>query len=169
MKQIILFGLLLIILFSSFDIVAGKKHCQSYRKKLDSIQAKQRQANSNKRSNSLAAQEAKARKTWWQCENGKLKLKAKKQPKVKTKRDNKKKVMTSFSVNKQKVKPLKPIMPFSSQNSVMTNAKYQGEKLRAWLLFYQPKKICRQPKSMSQFSACAEEKRRQQIEFEQNY
>jgi len=169
MKQIILFSLLFIIFFSSFEVIAGKKHCQSYRKKLDSIQAKQRQANSNKRSNSLATQEAKARKTWWQCENGKLKPKAKKKPRVKIKRTNKKKVINLRRVDGEKSGSPKPIMPFSTQNSVLIHAKYQGEKLQAWLLFYQPKKTCRRPKSMSQFSACAEEKRRQQIEFEKNY
>ena len=78
MKQVIIFSLLLIMLLSSFEALAGKKHCQSYRKKLDSIQAQQRQANSNKRSKSLATQEAKARNNWWQCENGKLTSKTKK-------------------------------------------------------------------------------------------
>ena len=132
MKQIILFSLLFIILFSSFEVIAGKKHCQSYRKKLDSIQAKQRQANSNKRSNSLATQEAKARKTWWQCENGKLKPKAKKKPRVKIKRTNKKKVINLRRVDGKKAKSPKPIMPFSTQNSVMIHAKYQGEKRCSW-------------------------------------
>tara|TARA_R110000764_G_scaffold24452_10_gene58830 strand:+ start:663 stop:1172 length:510 start_codon:yes stop_codon:yes gene_type:complete len=169
MKQVIIFSLLLIMLLSSFEALAGKKHCQSYRKKLDSIQAQQRQANSNKRSKSLATQEAKARNNWWQCENGKLKSKTKKKQRVKLKHTDQKKIISVGGANNKKIAPLKALVPFASNSPVVVRSKYQGEKLQAWLKFYQVNKGCRQPKSMSQFSACVEDKRRQQTEFEKSY
>ncbi|WP_085298388.1 hypothetical protein [Cognaticolwellia mytili] len=83
MKWIIGFSTLTLLVMFSFSAFAGKKQCQTYREKLDNIQAQQRQSNSLKRSNSLSVREDKARDTWWRCENGKLKKKSKKKKKAK--------------------------------------------------------------------------------------
>tara|TARA_R110000787_G_scaffold130058_5_gene241965 strand:+ start:160 stop:699 length:540 start_codon:yes stop_codon:yes gene_type:complete len=171
MKRIILFKLFLVLVLCSFLATAGKKHCQDYRKKLDNIQSKQRQANSNKRSNSLSTQEATARNKWWSCETGKLKVKTKTKTKTKKRKKSKKKI-----TNKQKkLKPSskavnnKPLVPFASSSPLVVRAKYQGAKLQAWLQFYQAAKVCARPKSTQQFAACVEDKHRQQVEFEKSY
>lgn len=171
MKRIILFKLFLVLLLSSFIATAGKKHCQDYRKKLDNIQAKQRQANSNKRSNSLATQETTARNKWWSCETGKLKPKVKKRKKPKKKISNKQKKLkhSRRAVNKKQNNNNKPLVPFASNSPLVVRATYQGDKLQAWLQFYQADKICARPKSTQQFAACVEDKRRQKIEFEKSY
>ncbi len=157
--------------FMSFLATAGKKHCQSYRNKLDNIQAQQRQASSHKRSISLSNKEAKARDKWWRCETGKLKPKSKKkkQKKAKSKSSSKKNNIGPQAAASKKVKSTKPLIPFASNSPVVVRSRYQGEKLQAWLLFYQADKICRRPKSTQQFAACVEDKRRQQIEFEKSY
>ncbi len=165
MKGIIGLCLALIMLVITFPVIAGKKHCQGYRSKLDNIQAQQRQGNSLKRSNSLAVREAKARDTWWRCETGKMKKKTSKSKK-KTNKKNSKKQTTQAPV---KLQTLKPLSPFSSNKPVVVRSKYQGEKLQAWLQYYQPEKQCARPKSTQTFAACVEDKRRQQIEFEQGY
>ena len=92
----------------SFLATAGKKHCQSYRNKLDNIQAQQRQASSHKRSISLSNKEAKARDKWWRCETGKLKPKSKKKKKAKSKPSSKKNNISPRAVTKKKSKALNP-------------------------------------------------------------
>ncbi|MBA6389713.1 hypothetical protein H4J38_02855 [Colwellia sp. BRX10-3] len=171
MKRIILFSLMLMTLLSAFLATAGKKQCQGYRNKLDNIQAQQRQANSHKRSNSLATKETKARDTWWQCETGKLKPKSKKKKKSKPKKSHKKKPkkISSPPSDHKPYKKIKPLVPFASNNPVVMRSKYQGEKLQAWLTFYQPAKMCARPKSTQQFAACVEDKRLQQTEFDKSY
>jgi len=163
---------MLMMLISSFLATAGKKHCQDYRSKLDNIQAQQRQASSNKRSQSLSTKEAKARDTWWQCETGKLKvkLKKKKQKRSKKKDIQKKQLIKQNTklADHKSYKMIKPLMPFASNNPVVL-AEDQDEKLQAWLSFYQPAQMCARPKSTRQFAACVEDKRRQQAEFEKNY
>ena len=159
------------ILLGSFSATAGKKHCQAYRSKLDNIQNQQRQASSNKRSQRLSNKEAKARNTWWQCETGKLKPKLKKKKK---KKKSKKKYTNNKKQNKtihelKDHKPIKPLVPFASNNPVIVRSIYQNAKLQAWLLFYKPAKMCARPKSTQQFAACVEDKRRQQRAFEQSY
>lgn len=52
---------------------ATPRKCEKYKTKLDTIQKKQRQANSLKRSNKLKEQEQKAFKVWRKCKQGKLK------------------------------------------------------------------------------------------------
>jgi ABC-type multidrug transport system fused ATPase/permease subunit len=171
MKRIILFWLMLITLTISFLAIAGKKHCQSYRKKLDNIQAQQRQASSLKRSNSLSAREAKARDSWWRCETGKLKAKKEKKKKAKKKYSKKlkqKNITQQNAANRPK-KSSKVLIPFASNRAVVVRAKYQGEQLKAWLTFYRPAKMCARPKSTQQFAACVEDKRRQQAAFESSY
>ncbi len=171
MKRIILLWLMLITLTASFLATAGKKHCKNYRKKLDNIQAQQRQASSLKRSNSLSAREAKARDNWWRCETGKLKVKKKKKKKAKKKSSKKlkqKNIIEQKAANRPK-KSAKVLIPFASSRAVVVRAKYQGEQLKAWLTFYRPAKMCARPKSTQQFAACVEDKRRQQAAFESSY
>jgi len=161
MKWVIGLSSFIFLLVCSFSALAGKKHCQSYRNKLDNIQAQQRQANTLKRSNSLAAREGKARDTWWRCENGKLKKKSKKKKKAK-----KNKTVRKAKPIKNKAKKT---APFVSNRPIVIRAKYQGKQLQSWLKFYQPEKRCARPKSTQIFAACVEDKRRQQGEFEKNY
>ena len=71
MKALIYFTLFCI--FTSFPVSAIAGKCDKYKAKLDNIQAKQRQANSVKRSNKLKEQELKAFKKWRKCQQGKLK------------------------------------------------------------------------------------------------
>lgn len=169
MKRTILFSLLLIILLCSFSTLAGKKQCQKYRKKLDNIQVQQRQASSLKRSNSLSSREAKARDTWWQCESGKHKVNSKKKNK-KSKKAHSKKRQPAVQYTKIKQSMAhKPLVPFATNRPLVVRSRYEGEKLQAWSSFYQLKKKCIRPKSMQQFANCAEDKRRQQVEFEKSY
>ncbi|TWX63913.1 hypothetical protein [Colwellia sp. C1TZA3] len=166
MKRIMLCSLILMILCSSFLATAGKKHCQDYRQKLDNIQAQQRQANTHKRSHSLSSKEAKARDRWWGCETGKLKAKSKSKQAKKSKQKLTSKKTPSSS---KRYKNSKPLVPFASNNPLVMRSKYQGEKLQAWLLFYQPAKKCARPKSIQHFAICVEDKRSQHTEFEKSY
>lgn len=164
---------MLMLLCASFLATAGKKYCQDYRQKLDNIQAQQRQANTHKRSHSLSSKEAKARDRWWRCETGKLKAKSKskREKKSKQKLANKKtkNKTRSQSVPLKLYKNSQALVPFASNNPVVMRSKYQGEKLRAWLVFYQPAKKCARPKSLQHFALCIEDKRSQQTEFEKRY
>lgn len=169
MKRTILFSILLISLLCSFSTLAGKKQCQKYRKKLDNIQAQQRQSSSLKRSNSLSTREGKARDIWWQCENGKLNVKSKKENKKAKKASHRKKQSAPQYTKIKQYSDSKPLVPFATNRPLVVRARYEGEKLQAWLSFYQLKKNCIRPKSMPQFASCAEDKRRQQVEFEKSY
>ncbi|MFT6902722.1 MAG: hypothetical protein ACJAXS_002941 [Colwellia sp.] len=179
MKRIMLCSLILMLLCASFLAAARKKHCQDYRQKLDNIQAQQRQANTHKRSHSLSSKEAKARDRWWRCETGKLKTKSKAKGKSKSKQEKKSKQKLANKKTKNKTRsqsvPLKlyknskALVPFASNNPVVMRSKYLGEKLRAWLVFYQPAKKCARPKSIQYFAKCVEDKRSQQTEFEKSY
>jgi hypothetical protein len=173
MKRIILCSLMLMLLYASFSATAGKKRCLEYRQKLDNIQAQQRQANTQKRSHSLSSKEAKARDRWWGCETGKLRAKSKsKQEKKSKQKIASKKIQNktrSQSVLPKQYKNSKALVPFASNNPVVMRSKYQGEKLRAWLVFYQPAKKCAQPKSIQHFAKCVEDKLSQQTEFEKSY
>jgi hypothetical protein len=164
---------MLMLLCASFLATAGKKHCQDYRQKLDNIQAQQRQANTHKRSHSLSSKEVKARNKWWRCETGKLKAKSM----SKQEKKSKKKIASKKAQNKTRsqsvplklYKHSKALVPYASNNPLVMRSKYQGEKLRAWLVFYQPEKKCARPKSIQDFALCVEEKRSQQTEFEKSY
>lgn len=149
------------------DANAGKKHCQGYLKKLDNIKAQQRQGNSISKSNSLAKKESKARKVWWQCETGKLKKKSKKGKKTSTSVQANKQTMTTKRVKSYQV--TKKLVPFSSNKAIVAQAPYQGDRLYAWLDFYQQPKECSRPKSTQVFAKCMEDKRLQQQKFEQKY
>ena len=170
MQKIMTLSLLLLCFLFPHTVTAGKKHCEGYRSKLDNVQAQQRQSNTNKRSLSLANKEAKARKTWWQCETGKLKPKSKKKKQKKVQPKQRKAIkITRAQADQKSYKAIKPLMPFAGNQPVVSRSRYQNEKLQAWLAFYQPAKMCARPKSTQQFAACVEDKRRQQTEFEKSY
>jgi hypothetical protein len=170
---------MLMLFYASFLATAGKKNCQGYRQKLDNIQAQQRQANTHKRSHSLSSKEAKARDRWWRCETGKLKAKSKAKGKSKSKQEKKSKQKVASQQTKNKTrsqsaalklyKNSKALVPFASNNPLVMRSKYQGEKLWAWLVFYQPAKKCARPKSIQDFALCVEDKRSQQTKFEKSY
>lgn len=164
-------SLLLLCFLFSHTVTAGKKHCEGYRSKLDNVQVQQRQSNSNKRSLSLANKEAKARKTWWQCETGKLKPKTNKTKKKKIVKQKKRKIAKPIKVlvEQKSYEPIKPLMPFAGVQPVVLQSSDQSKKLQAWLTFYQPAKMCSQPKSTQQFVSCVEDKRKQRAEFESSY
>lgn len=171
MQKLITLSLILTCFLFSHIATAGKKHCQGYRNKLGNVQAQQRQSNSNKRSLSLANKEDKARKTWWQCETGKLKPKLKKKSKKKKLKQKKISAPKPIKMLAKQMPdtPLKPLMPFAGEQPVELRSSDQYKKLQAWLAFYQPAKMCARPKSTQQFAACVEDKRRQQAEFENSY
>jgi hypothetical protein len=84
-------GMYFKIIFMGFTLVfshasyAGKKQCQPYLDKLRNVQSQQKQGHSLKRAERLNKLEAKARKIWWQCEQGHLK-KVKMSKKIKKKK-----------------------------------------------------------------------------------
>ncbi len=71
MKALLYFTLFMFL--TAPPLEAAPKKCKKYKTKLDTIQKKQRHANSGKRSNKLKEQELKAFKTWRKCKQGKLK------------------------------------------------------------------------------------------------
>ncbi|MGB1263322.1 MAG: hypothetical protein ACPG52_10455 [Cognaticolwellia sp.] len=170
--SLLLFSILITLLLYSFSANATKPECQKYRKKLDNIHAQQRQASTLKRSNSLAKREDKARDTWWRCQNGKLKAKPKKSAKKKkssVKRVKLKKLKKLKGMRAERNSEYQAFVPVANNNPVAGGTVYQGEKLQAWLTFYQADKKCTRPKSTQEFVACAEDKRRQRAKFEKTY
>jgi len=53
------------------DALAKAKKCKKYQEKYQAIQAKQRQANTNKQSNKLKEKANKSFKQWQRCKQGK--------------------------------------------------------------------------------------------------
>ena len=153
----------------------GKQACKKYLDKLHKVQAKQRTGHSLKQSNKLREQENSAREVWWQCE----KSDNKKNKKISAKKSAKKTVKSS--VKPQKIaKNSSPslattlkrapgnISPFASSTAIEIKAKYQGQQQLDWLAFYQQPKKCYRPENLKIFAACVEDKRHQQVLFEQN-
>jgi len=68
-----------------------------------------------------------------------------------------------------KGRTLKAGTPFKTSHAIVLKSKYQGDKKRAWLAFYQQPKRCQQPKSLQVFALCSEDKQTQRISFEQKY
>ena len=159
--KLIMMSVLLLLPFVS----EAKKRCKPLLEKLHNIQAMQRTSYSSKRGSSLRAREDKARDKWWQCEQGKgAKRKGKKKKKTKNKGYKKR--------NSYKPLELKTTLrttPFKTQNAVVIKSKYQGDKKRAWLKFYQQPAHCNRPKNLSVFASCSEDKQLQRINFEQGY
>jgi len=157
--------LLLIAVFSiTSPTLEAKKRCKPLLAKLQNIQAMQRHGYSAKQGLSLRSREDKARKNWWQCENGSGKKKKKT-----TKKSQRK--TASYSTEKSSVnrKIIKAGTPFKTSNTIVIKSKYQGEKKRAWLAFYQQPTRCQRPKNLSVFAFCSENKQTQRAGFEQKY
>ncbi len=154
-----------ITLLISMPSYAGKKQCKSYLEKLRIIQTQQKQGNSLKRSESLKKRESTARHKWWQCERGQLKtLKRKNNKKKKSKGESSNRQLKRVN-SLEKVRASK-IKPFQTSAAVVIKSRYKGEKLQAWLQYYQQPKKCQRPKSTKQFAFCVENRRRQQLAFE---
>jgi hypothetical protein len=144
---------------------AGKSQCQPYLDELRNIQSQQREGYSAKRGESLNKREAKARKKWWGCERGLLKkIKKSKKKKPKRAKVSKKHQLpnhtqaTGVKLNQS---------PFQTSNALVIKSRYQGRQLQAWLKYYQQPKQCMRPKTTQQFAFCVENRRLQQMSFEQ--
>jgi hypothetical protein len=172
MKLTIRSKVFILLIICSEPVFAGKEHCKGYRDKLDNIYAQQRQANSHKRSNSLALRENKAREAWWRCENGERNKKPKQKKKSQqVKYEKITKVSNKSTIIDRKINKSKAgqVRPFTIIQPIIMRTKYQEKQLEAWLRFYQPEKKCSRPKSMKIFATCVEDKRRQQAAFEKSY
>jgi hypothetical protein len=143
----------------------AKKRCKPLLEKLHNIQAMQRSGYSSQRGISLRAREDKARDKWWQCEQGRGR-----KAKSKTKK-NSKKTSNQYSATYKKATHTKISAgtPFKTSNSIVIKSKYQGNKKRAWLKFYQQPAQCNRPKSLAVFASCSEDKQAQRFDFEQEY
>lgn len=161
---------LIIVLLLISPVTAAKKRCKPLLEKLHNIQALQRSGNSSKRSISLRNREDKARDNWWQCEQGRSKKTKKKEKK---KRDSK---TASYPTKGKNTKTKSPksrkitaSTPFNTSHAIVIKSKYQGDKKRAWLRYYQQPNQCIRAKSLSVFAACSENKQTQGAEFEKQY
>ena len=162
----------------------AKKRCKPLLVKLHNIQAMQRSGYSLKRGQSLRAREDKARAKWWTCEHSSLeKFKEKYSNKSKSKSNKEKAGKSTKSAgnslannknnyakkNKEPVKSPQKSTVFNQHSAIVIKSKYQGDKQRAWLGFYQQPIKCKQPKSMTVFVYCNEDKLKQQGDFEKIY
>ncbi|MDC1256021.1 hypothetical protein N8Z89_00485, partial [bacterium] len=124
--------LLIFIIFMSFIIpfkaLAGKKICESYLAKLRNIQSQQRAGYSNKKGQTLAEREKKARDHWWQCEQGKLSKKKGTKKVKKSKKKNKSLVKNMISSSYQSISIGRTLT-----NNVVIKAKFQGQQQKNWL------------------------------------
>lgn len=146
---------------------AGKRQCQPYLDKLRNVQSQQKQGHSLKRGESLNKQEDKARKIWWQCEQGHLKKthssnKQKKQQKYKMPKQQSLTAVSLTQMSKVSVKPFQTTAP------LVIKSRYQGKQLQAWLQYYRQPKKCSRPKTTKQFAFCVEDRRNQQLVFEKS-
>jgi len=156
-----LFIVITMLLFP--QVSEAKKRCKPLLEKLHNVQAMQRSGYSTQRGDSLRAREDKARDKWWQCETGKSKKLSKK------KKKKSKALSSSSKIKHSKNKVIKAGTPFKTNRVVVIKSKYQGDKKRAWLGFYQQPIQCQQPKSLQVFAFCSENKQAQQTMFEQKY
>jgi hypothetical protein len=152
------------LLFSNVSF-AGKKQCEPYLDNLRNIQSQQKQGHSLKRGERLNKLETKARKNWWQCEQGKLK-KAKRSKNQKKQQKNKIVTRRSLSTISLTHVTKENIEPFKTSTPLVMKSRYQGKQLQAWLLYYQQPKKCSRPKTTKQFAFCVENRRTQQLAFE---
>jgi len=160
-QKIAFFSVVLLYIPTSY---AGKSQCQPYLDKLRNVQSQQRQGHSFKQGESLNKREAKARKKWWQCERGLLK---------KSKSPNKKKqklikVVKKYQLSNDTKKTGGKLnqSPFQTSDALVIKSRYQGKQLEAWLKYYQQPKKCMRPKTTKQFAFCVENRRMQEISFE---
>ena len=145
------FMLLVILLYSA--TVQAKKRCKPFLEKLHSIQSMQRQGHSLNRGKNLRVKEDKARDKWWQCEHSSLaKFKAQYGgKKKKNKKYESKKIVRKSSyyakVNKVLSHPESSAASFNQSSAIVIKSKYEGDKLSAWLQFYQQPIKCQRPKN----------------------
>jgi len=160
-RQVTFFSLILLYLPVSY---AGKSQCRPYLDKLRNVQSQQRQGHSFKQGESLNKRETKARKKWWQCERGLLKInKSRKKRKQEKTKVAKKYQLPSYT---QKAGVKLNQSPFQTANALVIKSRYQGKQLQAWLKYYQQPKQCMRPKTTKQFAFCVENRRLQQMSFE---
>ncbi|MGL1955882.1 MAG: hypothetical protein OCD00_01015 [Colwellia sp.] len=170
-------GFIIVLFMLTFcNEVVAKKRCKPQLAKLQQIQAMQRHGHSLRGGQSLRKREDKARKKWWQCEHSSArKNKLKKKNKNKGKDRSKKRVKKNNKKGSIKlVKAGKPLInstasPFKTNQVIVVKSKYQGNKKFAWLSFYQQPSRCRQPKNLSIFASCSEDKKAQRLVFEKSY
>ncbi|TMM47704.1 hypothetical protein [Colwellia ponticola] len=188
MKKVITYIIIALLTLGYTTSVEAKKRCKPLLAKLHNIQAMQRSGYSLKRGQSLRAREDKARAKWWACEHSSLaKFKEKYGSKSKSEsenKSNKKKAEKSTKSagkslannkkhyakkNKETVKSPQKSTVFNQHSAIVIKSKYQGDKQRAWLGFYQQPIKCKHPKSMAVFVYCNEDKLKQQDDFEKVY
>jgi hypothetical protein len=169
-----LFLLNILIIGLLVSPVQAKKRCKPLLDKLHNVQAMQRTGYSLKRGETLRKKEDKARDKWWQCEHssrfseGKTKKKKKsKKNRVKARTTRENRVHTS-SKNVYLTKKI-TATPFAGSESIVIKSKYHGKMKFAWLDFYQKPNKCQRPSSLSVFASCNEDKRAQQLTFEDHY
>jgi hypothetical protein len=162
----IIFFISMALIFSQQSL-AGKKHCQRYEDKLANIQSKQRQGHSVKRSERLKKKEESARKTWWQCQQSQVtkpivnkQNKQKKKPRKISVKDRQLLRSSTRDVKNNRIDP------FETSAALVLKSRYQGEKLQAWLKYYQQPKQCSRPKTIKKFAFCVENRRTQQLAFD---
>ncbi len=169
-------SLVLVIIFLCCNpLVFAKKRCKALQKELHLIQAQQRKGYSLQRGVSLRAREDKAREKWWQCEHpsyGRKKTVKKKTKNRKREKPTQQSTLDSAKSQRNMTNELegkRVTAPFISLESIVVNSTYQGEKLFAWLRFYQQPAQCYRPNNLSVFAFCSENKQAQKIDFEQGY
>jgi hypothetical protein len=160
--------IIMILVFPS--ITLAKKRCKPLLEKLHRVQALQRKPYSAQKGISLRNREDKARDLWWQCENGSSKTK-KKINKKKKQQNKKSRTKGNYFSRTTKVKNKKNnvVIPFKTSNAIVIKSKYKGDKQVAWLTFYQQPSQCIQPKKLSVFAFCSENKQAQRADFEKYY
>lgn len=160
--KVILIGITIACTQESY---AGKRQCQPYLDKLRNVQSQQKQGHSLKRGESLNKQENKARKIWWQCEQGHLKKTHSSKNKQQKNKRPKQQSLTAASLTKMSKVSIKP---FQTTAPLLLKSRYQGKQLQAWLLYYRQPKKCSRPKTTKQFAFCVEDRRNQQLAFEKS-
>jgi hypothetical protein len=155
------FVLIIIVFYVYSPQVAAKKRCKPLLDKLHNVQALQRSGHSSKRGLSLRGREDKARQHWWECENNKRKKKKKSKKKNKKVSYNRKKRPESQKITAG--------IPFETHNAIVFKSPYKGNKKQAWLKYYQQPEKCIQPKKLSIFAYCSENKLTQRESFNEQY
>ena len=157
---------ILLFTFTMNEAWAKKKECQPYYTKLMNIQSQQKIAHTRKKGESLTKKENKARKKWWDCEQGKLSensfaKKIKKTPKV----------IPSKVIKKFKKSSAIPInvKPFQTSQPIVIKNSYKGEKQEEWTFFYKIPQKCIKPKNYRLFVWCVEDKKSKNKAFEKYY
>lgn len=148
------------------NVWAGKKHCKQYHVKLMNIQSQQKSFYTQKAGERLAKKEDKARKKWWDCEQGKLfaprtSKKAHNARSV-TQRESSKKTQSSLASTQNS-------QPFKTSQPITINSEFTGRKQREWIAYYQTPEQCMQPENYKVFVWCVEFKKTKSKAFNESY